>query len=231
MVVTFNIFQLFIFSFFLCCKFCLLSHFSFLIKTLIFATTFLPNLEKSLFFVDCIIHWVIPVPPRLFLPFFIMEMPQISPVVLCKLVLRCIHWFSTQFSFLPFASRWVFFFFFFFVRVLFNGHWRLQDSRGGEGTIFYSAHEHWQIYLQLCMWDDYYIFLIELLVFTRLLLNEIYHLIELSFDYVTLSFFVCIRDDLILAFLLQQFEMGNWWIRTHMNYHLFITSEPTNEVC
>ena len=113
LVVTFNIFQLFIFSFFLCCKFCLLSHFSFLIKTLIFATTFLPNLEKSLFFVDCIIHWVIPVPPRLFLPFFIMEMPQISPVVLCKLVLRCIHWFSTQFSFLPFASRWVFFFFFF----------------------------------------------------------------------------------------------------------------------
>ena len=53
LVVTFNIFQLFIFSFFLCCKFCLLSHFSFLIKTLIFATTFLPNLEKSLF---CWLH-------------------------------------------------------------------------------------------------------------------------------------------------------------------------------
>ena len=40
-----------------------------------------------------------------------------------------------------------------------------QDSRGMEGIIFYStlplspAHEHADIYLQLCMWDDYHIFL------------------------------------------------------------------------
>ena len=59
-----------------------------------------------------------------------------------------------------------------------------QDSRGREGTIFYStlplppAHEHWDIYLQLCMWDDYHVFLIATLVFTRLLLDEIYHLID-----------------------------------------------------
>ena len=39
-----------------------------------------------------------------------------------------------------------------------------QDSRRREGTIFYStlplppAHEHSDIYLQLCMWDDYHIF-------------------------------------------------------------------------
>ena len=74
-----------------------------------------------------------------------------------------------------------------------------QDSRGREGTIFYStlplppAHEHSDIYLQLCMWDDYHIFLIASLVFTRLLLDEIYHLIELPFwliDDVTLS--VCL---------------------------------------
>ena len=64
----------------------------------------------------------------------------------------------------------------------------LQGSRGREGTIFYStlplpsAHEHSDIYLQLCMWDDYHIFLIATLVFTRLLLDEIYHLIELLFD-------------------------------------------------
>ena len=57
-----------------------------------------------------------------------------------------------------------------------------QDSRGREGTIFYSTlplplvHEHSDIYLQLCM------FLIALLVFTRLLLDEICHLIELPFD-------------------------------------------------
>ena len=65
-----------------------------------------------------------------------------------------------------------------------------QDSRGREGTIFYStlplppAHEHWDIYLQLCMWDDYHVFLIATLVFTRLLLDEIYHLIELLFDWL-----------------------------------------------
>ena len=47
----------------------------------------------------------------------------------------------------------------------------------------------------------------------------------------TLSFFVCLHDDLILAFLLQQFEAGNRWIRTRINYHpSCITSEPTNRV-
>ena len=65
-----------------------------------------------------------------------------------------------------------------------------QDNRGREGTIFYStlplppAHEHSDIYLQLCMWDDYHIFLIAPPVFTRLLLDEIYHLIELLFDWL-----------------------------------------------
>ena len=60
-----------------------------------------------------------------------------------------------------------------------------QDSRGREGTIFYStlpllpAHEHSDIYLQLCTWDDYHIFLIAPFVFTRLLLDEIYHLVDL----------------------------------------------------
>ena len=63
-----------------------------------------------------------------------------------------------------------------------------QYSRGREGTMFYStlplppAHKHSDIYLQLCMWDDYHLFLITLLVFTRLPLNEIYHLIKLPFD-------------------------------------------------
>ena len=54
-----------------------------------------------------------------------------------------------------------------------------QDSRGREATIFYStlpltpAHEHSGIYLQLCIWDDYHMFLIATLVFTRLLLDDI----------------------------------------------------------
>ena len=82
-----------------------------------------------------------------------------------------------------------------------------QDSKGREGTIFYStlplppAHEHWDIYLQLCMWDDYHIFLIAPLVFTRLLLDEIYHLIELPFDWLIDDvMFVCFVSGLILGF-------------------------------
>ena len=67
----------------------------------------------------------------------------------------------------------------------------LQGSRGREGTIFYStlplppAHEYSDIYLHLCMWDGYHVVLIATLVFTRLLIDEIYHLIELPFDWLT----------------------------------------------
>ena len=79
----------------------------------------------------------------------------------------------------------------------------LQDSRGMEETIFYSTlplppvHEHSDIYLQLCMWDDYHIFLIAALVFTRLLLDEIYHFIELLFDWLMIwcwFLFVCLLN-------------------------------------
>ena len=82
-----------------------------------------------------------------------------------------------------------------------------QDRRGREGTIFYStlplppAHKHWYIYLELCMWGDYQVFLIATLVFTRLLLDKIYYLIELSFDWlIDDAMFVCLLDELILGF-------------------------------
>ena len=74
---------------------------------------------------------------------------------------------------------------FFSIRFFFTDTDDSHDSKGREGKIFFStlplppAHEHWDIYLQLCMWDDYHVFLIATLVFTRLLLNEIYQLIEL----------------------------------------------------
>ena len=80
------------------------------------------------------------------------------------------------------------FFFFFLSGFSFTDTDYSQDSRGREGTIFHStlplppAHEHSDSYLQLCMRDDYHIFLIAPLVFTRLLLDEIYHIIELPFD-------------------------------------------------
>ena len=55
-------------------------------------------------------------------------------------------------------------------------------------------------YLQLCMWDNYHIFLTALLVFTRLLLNEIYHLIKLLFDWLMWCWF-------LFAYLLIWFEV------------------------
>ena len=90
---------------------------------------------------------------------------------------------------------WSFFFFFFFF--FYQGFLSQtlntddsQDSRGREGTFFYStlplppAQEHSDIYLQLCMWDDCHVFLIATLVFTILLLDEMYHLIQLPFDWL-----------------------------------------------
>ena len=54
---------------------------------------------------------------------------------------------------------------------------------------------------------------------------------------------IWLTDDVTLSFclftwwfdssfsLLQQFETGNRWIRTRIDYHPCITSEPTNQVC
>ena len=51
------------------------------------------------------------------------------------------------------------------------------------------------------MREDYHIVLITTLVFTRLLLHEIYHFIELPFALLTdEAMFVCLLDELILGF-------------------------------
>ena len=122
----------------------------------------------------------------------------------------------------------------------------LQYSKVREGTIFYStlplppAHEHSDIYLQLCMWDDYHVLLIATLVFTRLLLDEIYHLIELPIDWLSdwlidwlIDWWsnVCFFTWWLLdpRFLLQQLDMGKRWIWARVDYHPCITSEPTNQ--
>ena len=113
-----------------------------------------------------------------------------------------------------------------------------QDSKGREGTTFYytlplpPTHEHWDIYLQLCMWDDYHVFLIGTLVFTRLLVDEIYHLIELPFWVIDWWCNVCLFTWWIDSrILLERFDIGNRWIWTRIDYHSCITSEPTNQVC
>ena len=42
---------------------------------------------------------------------------------------------------------------------------------------------------------------------------------------------VFLRDLLILGFSYSNFDIGNQWICTHIDYHPFITSKPTNQVC
>ena len=82
-------------------------------------------------------------------------------------------------------------------------HKTAREGRGPSFTPLYHFHPltNIQRFLQLRMWDDYYVFLIATLVFTRLLLDEIYHLIELPFDWlIDDAIFVCLLDDLILGY-------------------------------
>ena len=78
------------------------------------------------------------------------------------------------------------FVYFFLIRVFCIDTDDSQGSRGREGQ--YSslplplAQKHSDIYLPLCLGDDHHVFLIATPVFTRLLLNKIYHLTELLFD-------------------------------------------------
>ena len=54
-----------------------------------------------------------------------------------------------------------------------------------------------------------------------------YHLIDWWCD-ANICLFTWWFDS---SFLLQQFGMGNRWIRTRIDYHPFIKSESTNLVC
>ena len=97
-----------------------------------------------------------------------------------------------------------------------------QDRIGRERTIFYytlplpPTHKHSDIYLQLCMWDDYHRFLIATLVFTRLLLDENllpYRITILLIDDVKFVL-VCLLDDSILGFCYSNLDTGNRWTQT-----------------
>ena len=126
--------------------------------------------------------------------------------------------------------------FFFSVSVFFTDD--SQGSRGGEGNIFYStlpllsAHEHWDIYLQLCMWDECHVFLIAPIVFTRQLLDEIYHLIEWPFEwFIDDAMFVCLVDELILGFHYSNLTLKTGGFELPSTITLVFTSKPTNQVC
>ena len=95
---------------------------------------------------------------------------------------------------------------FFSIRFFFSDTDESQDSRGRKETIFYStlpfppAHKHSDIYLQICMWDDYHIFLIAppgcySMRFTTL---SNYHLIDWWCD-VDSCLFTCWFDSRILS--------------------------------
>ena len=131
----------------------------------------------------------------------------------------------------------------FFIRVFFHGHWRLTGQQGKrEDHLLLHSTSPIYSYLQLCMWDKDHIFLIAPLAFSRLLLDEIYHLIELLFDWLidcwlidwlidwwsNVCLFTWWFDSRLLP---QQSNTGNRWTQTRIDYHPSITSEPTNQVC
>ena len=128
---------------------------------------------------------------------------------------------------------------FFSISVFFRGHWRLrgQQGKGGDRLLFHSTistrsrtfrhlfatlHVRWLshifnrtacIYQTATRWD-----------------LPPYRITIWLIDGVTLSFYL-FTWWLILALLSPQFETRNRWIRTRIDYHPCITSEPTNQVC
>ena len=105
------------------------------------------------------------------------------------------------------------------------------DSRVRERTISYStlplplAHKHSDIYLQLCMWDDYHMFLIAPLVLNRLLLDDILLPYRITISYrITIwliddvkLIFVCLLGDLVLEFCYSNLDTGNRWPQTRID--------------
>ena len=126
---------------------------------------------------------------------------------------------------------------FFSIKVFFHGDWRLtgQQAKGGDHLLFHSTtsnrsrtfrhlfailHVRWLSHIfnrNACVYQTA----------TRWDLPP-YRITIWLID-VTLVFFVFLRDDLILDFLLQQFETGNRLTRTLIDYYPCITSEPTDQ--
>ena len=91
----------------------------------------------------------------------------------------------------------------FSIRVLF------EDSREREGIMLHDyllllpTHKHSNNYSQLCMWDDYRVFLVASFITTRLLLDEFDHFFELPFWLINDAMLVSVcllLEDLILDF-------------------------------
>ena len=88
------------------------------------------------------------------------------------------------------------------------------------------VHEHSDIYLQLCTWDDYHIFNRNACIYqtaTR------WDLPPYRVTVWLIDGFVCLLVALILGFV-TVFDRRNRWTRTRIDYHPCITSQPTNQV-
>ena len=127
------------------------------------------------------------------------------------------------------------FFFFFSIRVFFTDTDDSQDSRGKEGTIFYStlqlppADEHWDIYLHV-RWLSR-IFNRNACVYqtaTRWVFPPYRITIWVIDWWCNIWLFTWWIDT---RFLLHRLDIRNRWIWTRINYRLCITSELTNQVC
>ena len=80
------------------------------------------------------------------------------------------------------------------------------QSRFYSSLLLPPAHEHADNQLPLCMWYDYYVFLLTSLVFTRLLLRVLppyWITIWLIDDGILIS--VCLIDESILGFYYSNF--------------------------
>ena len=103
---------------------------------------------------------------------------------------------------------------FFSIRVFFRRHWRFtgEQEKGGDhlySTIsFPPAHKHSEVYLQLCKWDDYRVFLITPLRFTFIFNYRTATRWDLPSQKIItwligdgILSFVCLLDDVILVFI------------------------------
>ena len=149
----------------------------------------------------------------------------------------------------------MFFFCFFFYQGFLS--WTLTTHRmAGEGRgPSYStlpippAHKHSDIYLQLFMWDDYHIFLIATLVFTRLPLDGILPPSRITIWLIddVILIFVCLHVELILGFVTAIWHEKPVDSNSHQLSIILVlqvnwltncatlvtpnTSKPTNQVC
>ena len=92
----------------------------------------------------------------------------------------------------PAHKQWELFAFmhFFFIKAFFYEQWRFTGLQRKGLDDFYSslplplAHEYSDIYLQLCAWYDYHVFLIASYVITGRVHDETYHLWAFTFEWL-----------------------------------------------